>query len=311
MKRLAGVCAAVVVVASLAVWSRTDSPPRNDTEHGLRIRAEKVNPWNHLRLNNDPAVFRFAIVTDRTGGARAGIFERAVDQLNLLQPEFVVSVGDLIQGGSEELTKIDKQWNEFNGYIARLEMPFFYVPGNHDVQNKIMEQRWNTQFGKLAYHFLYRNVLFLVLNTEDPPKTKTGKLGAEQIAWAQKVLDENAGVRWTLVFLHRPVWAEKEIAATGWLEVEKALTGRKYTVFAGHRHVYKRFERNGARYYQLATTGGASKLRGRAVGEFDHLVWVTMKDAGPVLANLMMDGILPEDLSLPKIFQSEPMPEAK
>jgi hypothetical protein len=310
MKRLAGVCAAVGVVASLAMWSRTESPP-TPTRHGLRVQVEKVNPWNHLKLNNDPAVFRFAIVTDRTGGARAGIFERAVDQLNLLQPEFVVTIGDLIQGGSEEPDKIDTQWREFNGFIAKLEMPFFYVPGNHDLYNKVMEQRWNVHFGKLYYHFLYKDVLFLLLNTDDPPKTKAGKLGGEQIAWAKKVLQENAGVRWTLVFLHRPVWAEKEVAATGWPEVEKVLTGRKYTVFAGHRHVYKRFERNGMRYYQLATTGGSSKLRGRVVGEFDHLVWVTMKDNGPVLANLMMDGILPEDLSLPKVFEPGPMPHAK
>src|SRR5207237_5175905 len=46
----------------------------------------------------------------------------------------------------------------------------------------------------------------------------------------------------------------------------------------------------------LATTGGASKLRGPEYGEFDHLVWVTMKKDGPILANVLLDGILPEDL---------------
>src|SRR5262249_39565293 len=47
----------------------------------------------------------------------------------------------------------------------------------------------------------------------------------------------------------------------------------------------------------LATTGGGSKLRGPEYGEFDHVVWVTMKKDGPVIANLLLDGILPEDLS--------------
>jgi len=52
-------------------------------------------------------------------------------------------------------------------------------------------------------------------------------------------------------------------------------------------------------YYQLATTGGGSRLRGVRYGEFDHIVWVTMKKSGPVLANIMLDGVLPENLTLP------------
>jgi hypothetical protein len=64
-------------------------------------------------------------------------------------------------------------------------------------------------------------------------------------------------------------------------------------------HRYKRFVRNGQRYYQLATTGGSSKVRGTQYGEFDHVVWVTMKKDGPVLANLLMEGIFPEDMAQP------------
>jgi hypothetical protein len=35
-------------------------------------------------------------------------------------------------------------------------------------------------------------------------------------------------------------------------------------------------------------------------GEFDHVVWVTMKKDGPLLANVMLDGILPENLQTPE-----------
>src|SRR3954462_8208199 len=38
-------------------------------------------------------------------------------------------------------------------------------------------------------------------------------------------------------------------------------------------------------------------MRGVDYGEFDHLVWVTMKKTGPVLANILLDGILREDLA--------------
>src|SRR5262249_30541345 len=113
-------------------------------------------------------------------------------------------------------------------------------------------------------------------------------------------LDENRSVRWTLVFLHHPLWSDSGVEKTGWLDMEKVLAGRPYTVFAGHIHHYKKFLRHGQRYYQLATTGGASKMRGTRYGEFDHITWVTMKKDGPLLANILLDGILPEDLQKPE-----------
>jgi 3',5'-cyclic AMP phosphodiesterase CpdA len=300
MKRLCAGLTGTVLLAAALLLGRKSSPadtPAPAAAPEFRVRQEERNPWNHLRLNNDPSVFRFAIVTDRTGGARPGVFERAVEQLNWLQPEFVVSVGDLIQGGSDDLDKINRQWQEFNGFIKRLEMPFFYVPGNHDIGNAVMDKRWRELFGRRYYHFTYKGVLFLLLNTEDPPRKAAGKFGAEQLAYVQRVLAENRQARWTLVFLHKPVWTYAGVGQTGWLDIERLLAGRRYTVFAGHKHRYERFVRQGQRYYMLATTGGGSKLRGAPQGEFDHLVWVTMKRDGPVLANLMLEGIFPEDVA--------------
>ncbi len=109
-------------------------------------------------------------------------------------------------------------------------------------------------------------------------------------------------MHWTIVALHKPIWTG-DVEKNRFGEIEKALAGRKYTVFAGHVHRYQRFIRNGMNYYQLATTGGGSRLRGVRYGEFDHIVWVTMKKNGPVLANVMLDGILPEDLKTPETVE--------
>jgi hypothetical protein len=46
-----------------------------------RIKVEALNPWTHLDLVNDPENFQFAIVTDRTGGHRAGVFPDAMRKL--------------------------------------------------------------------------------------------------------------------------------------------------------------------------------------------------------------------------------------
>src|SRR5882672_7117117 len=51
-----------------------------------------------------------------------------------------------------------------------------------------------------------------------------------------------------------------------------------------HVHVFRKYLRNNTSFYQLATTGGGSSLRGVEYGEFDQVAWVTMKPQGPVIA---------------------------
>ena len=126
-----------------------------------------------------------------------------------------------------------------------------------------------------------------------------GTIDKEQQEWVTKTLEANKDVRWTFVFLHKPIWNAKDLEKNGWAPVEKALAGRKYNVFCGHVHHYQIFHRNGTEYYQLATTGGGSRMRGIEYGEFDHVAWITMKKDKPLIANVMLDGILPADLKVP------------
>lgn len=257
----------------------------------------KVNPWNHLDFRNDPNAFQFAIVSDRAGGIRAGVFEKAVGKLNLLQPEFVMSVGDLIEGYSTDAADVNRQWDEFQGIIRGLEMPFFYVPGNHDHSNPVQAAIWRERFGLSHHSFVYRDVLFLCLNAQDGT---THRISEAQVQWARDTLSAHPDARWTLVFLHTPLWEEEYTDKSGWPAIEAALQGRKYTVFAGHYHDYLRRVRHDSRYYILATTGGGSALRGPAYGEFDQVAWVTMTNQGPLVANLLLDGIRTDDIRTPE-----------
>jgi hypothetical protein len=269
----------------------------------VTVNAEgRVNPWNHLDFRNDPNAFQFAIVSDRTGGARPGVFEDAVRKLNLLQPEFVMSVGDLIEGYSQDPAEVNTQWDEFQSFIRNLQMPFFYVAGNHDHSNPVMAGIWRKRFGRPYYSFVYRDVLFLCLNSQEPAMHH---LSATQAQWVRETLAAHPEVRWTLAFLHTPLWEYP--AERGWPEIEAALQGRPHTVFAGHYHSYLKSERQDARYYILATTGGGSALRGPAYGEFDQVAWVTMTADGPIVANLMLDGIRADDI---RTTESKPVFDA-
>src|SRR5262249_21333042 len=134
MKKLLLAILTLGAIASAVGLSRNLSTTQSTSD--VNVSVEARNPWTHLRLNNDPDEFRFAICSDRTGGHRSAVFSRAVEQLNLLQPEFVLSVGDLIEGYSTKPERIAEEWKEFQTYVSKLQMPFFYTPGNHDLANK-------------------------------------------------------------------------------------------------------------------------------------------------------------------------------
>ncbi len=252
----------------------------------------EAKPWTDLKFYNDPQNFQFVIVSDRTGGLRKGIFPKAVDKINMLMPEFVMSVGDLIPGYTQDSLLIDKEWKEFNSIVDNLKVPFFYLPGNHDITNKVMQKEWEKRYGKRYYSFVYKDVLFITLDSNDD---KDHSITDKQKEFVIETLKENQNVRWTFLFMHHPVW--KYDTQNRFQDIEDVLHDRQYTVFAGHEHRYLYNERNKNNYYILATTGGSSRLRGPQFGEFDHIAWVTVTDDGPVLANLELDGIHPHDVS--------------
>ena len=251
-------------------------------------------PWSDKPVLNDAERFSIAIMTDRTGGHRPGIWMKGVDKVNLMRPDFVVSVGDLIEGYTEDTNRIEAEWKEFLGFIDKMQMRFFFVPGNHDLINPVMHRIWKQKFGREWYSFDYKGVHFVCLNSEDP----VSRIGDDQLDWIRKDLAKHRDARWTLVFLHKPLWTYSENARragnedrTNWKPIQDLLQDRKHTVFAGHVHHYVQYDRNGSHYYSLATTGGGSRLRGKSYGEFDHVVWLTMEKDGPRVANLMLDGI--------------------
>ena len=266
-----------------------------------KLQLQKINsenkPWTYERVNDHKNKFNFVVVTDRTGGERKGVWQKGIKKINLMQPAFVVSVGDLINGYTKDLDTINAEWEEFNSFVKKLEMPFFYVAGNHDYTNEVMENEWFKRFGSDYYHFLYKNILFICLNSEQGHTAlKDPDLGGEQVKFVEKILRKNPNVDWTMIFMHQPLWLSE--SGKNWLKVENLLKERKHSVFTGHHHKYKLYNRNKNDYFVLATMGGRSKLRGIEYGEFDHFMFITMTEKGPYFSNLKLDGI--EDKNIRK-----------
>jgi hypothetical protein len=117
---------------------------------------------------DNPDNFHFAVMGDRTGKEQKGVYSHIISEMNLIRPAFVLSVGDNIQGYTDDPNVVNKMWDEYDTLISALKVPFLKVPGNHDISNDMMSEIYKKRFGQMYYHKIYRNVLFLFLNSDDP-----------------------------------------------------------------------------------------------------------------------------------------------
>lgn len=284
----------VLLIAALLVPGVAPAHPGDDHDHAPAIEhtiAGDKQPWTSDRPRFAPRDFQFVVVSDNTGTPRPGIFREAMEKADLLQPAFIISVGDLIEGYVDTQEELHAQWDEFMTYLEPLTVPFFFVPGNHDVGRQLWHDVYLERVGPTYYYFIYQDVLFLVLDSNDSDNKGTGYSDA-QLAWAKGVLDKHADVRWTFVLQHKPFWISEP---DHWAKAAPLFEGRKHTFFAGHVHNYQFEERGNIQYVTMGTTGGGTRLRGKDFGEFDHVMWVTVTDEGPKMAALALDGILPVD----------------
>jgi hypothetical protein len=81
-----------------------------------------------LPPGRDEEVFHFVVYGDRTGGVPEGIkvLQQAVVDTNLLDPDLVMTVGDLIQGYNEQPEWL-LQMNEYKSVMSKLKMPWYRV----------------------------------------------------------------------------------------------------------------------------------------------------------------------------------------
>lgn len=295
-------------------------------EHDI---AGEITPWTHESFDVANNRFMFAIFSDLYGGEREGVFAVAMGQLQLLRPELILNVGDLIDGGTEDRQTLKREWDEFDAKLTGLRAPTFYIGGNHDLTNPVMRKFWEDRYGARYYHFVYKNVLFLMLDSEDMeeermkqvfearavalkirreapeeqseteyfgmPERLTGAISSEQASYFRKVIGEYPDVRWTFLLMHKPVWRNDN--AIEFQAIEAALADRPYTVVNGHFHSYSLTERNGRDYIHLGTTSGAQNPADPMA--FDHVTLVTMTDEGPSFVNLRLEGILDKSGHLP------------
>ena len=204
-----------------------------------------------------PGPVRFAVIGDRTGGAQPGIYEQVVSEVEKEGPEFVISVGDQIEGYSEDTTTLNAQWREYKAIVSRLSMPVYLVPGNHDIATSGQLHSYITNAGQPYYSFDRKGMHFVVLDASR--WESSDRLPCEQLDWLAADLGKSANSRYTFVFYHRPYW-------DGTTDVGNPDTLHKLflrygvdAVFAGHAHSYSSGTYDGIRYTVVGSSGAAAE----------------------------------------------------
>ena len=268
-------------------------------------------PWT-----TDAQKFSFVIFGDKTGGDESGwpYFDRAVDEVNLLRPDFVIMVGDMIPGHFNT-TELEAQWADFMSHARRLRVPFLMIPGNHDVAGPdgVSLDYWLRNVGRTYYSFDYKDCHFLILNSCET----RGGFGDDQVQFALEDLERHRDVRHTFVFLHIPTWNYPTNPAQytmHWTQIERVLGARDYTVFAGHRHRLQYQKRFSRRFIVLGPTGGSQMFPGREgngelplreLGQFQHYTNVTVDGDSVHLAIIEPGGPMwPCDVAPSRIYDA-------
>lgn len=243
-------------------------------------RVEAASPDKPLR------VVVLSDFNESYGSARySRHVDEAVARAIALQPDLVISTGDMVAGQrlhpplSRE--QIEPMWRAFHAKVsdplARAGIPFVAVPGNHDassgerfrLEREIYREQWSGRRPALdfvdathfpfRYAFRHKGTLFIALDA-----TFVGHLSREERDWLAALL-EREGPRSShrVVFSHMPLWpftVGRETEFLGDPELEAILKrGRVDLFLSGHHHAYYPGAKDGVRHVSQACLGAGPR----------------------------------------------------
>ena len=239
----------------------------------------------------DQPVFSFAIIadthltkeetlsfegSDASGDKLAVMYDDLVVRVNALSPAFVVHLGDIT-----DPVPVSPEFGDsaqaFHKASEVFSMPYYLVPGNHDIGEKIHPalpkiddkvsitkraiDQYEQHFGRQRYSFEHEGCLFVVINT----MLLNSGLEAEheQWGWLEETLSRSPERR-IFIFAHYPLYLSARDEPDFYDNVDEPARSRliellvHYQVegyYAGHVHNFFYNNLNGMHQFVLPSTG--------------------------------------------------------
>ena len=200
--------------------------------------------------------FAFAILGDRTGEAKDGVYEQLWNEAVAERPAFVVTTGDSIEGLKDDAA--EAQWRAVQAiWNAHRGVPLYVAPGNHDIWSEVSERLFTKYAGHPVRHsFDYRQAHFTILDN-----SRSDALSDDDLAYLEKDLKAHAAAAVKFVVMHRPSWILHVALGNSDFALHQLAKqyGVQYVV-AGHIHQLLRFDLDGITYLSMPSSGGHLRL---------------------------------------------------
>lgn len=229
--------------------------------------------------------FSFVFMTDihlqPEENAVAG-FRKAIDMINSLKPDFVITGGDQIMDAlAQRHSRADSLYNLYRETVQGLKMPVYNTMGNHEIYGIYKrsgadrghpdygEKMFENRFGKSYYSFDHKGWKFMVLNSvEDTGEDRyIGLIDQKQIEWIKEELKKTDPKTPIVLSTHIPLMTiytqryegttvanRPGLVVTNGKEVVDLFKGYNLKlVLQGHLHTVEEINVEGIRFI----TGGA------------------------------------------------------
>ncbi len=177
--------------------------------------------------------FSFVFMTDihlQPEKNAAVAFQKVIDNVNQLNPDFVITGGDNIMDAlAQNRERSDSLYNLFSSMITKLKMPVYTTIGNHDIwgiynENKSSENHpeygksmYENRLNKRYYSFEHKGWYFIILDGVGISENHQyfGYVDQEQKQWLKNELRKIGKKSPVVVSIHIPLLSVEAQIALG------------------------------------------------------------------------------------------------
>ncbi len=250
---------AVAMVGAVAITVNADEKPLFSFVQWNDMHVQAATP-REFRLANEKMDY---------------LVESLNAAANFPTPDFVVAVGDMVNGKTADVLNAD--FAVLKQKLAPLTVPFYPVMGNHEncqgEGNPASEAAYVAAFGddRINYTFRQHGLEFVVLNDSGAPASNAQGAGKARRDWLRGVLDGSPGVQ-KIILCHVPLVPVRDVAAIqqAWypgdtsyiaqdnemLQIVKDHSNEVVAVLSAHDHLTGVTQFNGIS--QIVVSGSAS-----------------------------------------------------
>lgn len=242
--------------------------------------------------------FTFAFLTDiHLTDIRNSVpgFIQAIDSVNALHPDFVITGGDLIMDAlAQRYSRADSLYQLYQKVIKNMKVPVYNTMGNHEIYGiypksgavpghpEYGEKMFEKRLGKSCYTFMHKGWKFFIINSVEDTKKGSyiGMIDSAQISWIRAELEHTGKLTPIVISAHIPF-----ITATTQMYERNTKANDSGTVIVNAREVLALFKNHNLK---LVLQGHQHALEDVYIGGIHFITGGAVSAAwwkGPYLGN--------------------------